>query len=150
MLQKIVFLWLILFALSQSVKSNDQVLSSIETNKLILLKKDRWLHSLLHSTTTPQRQKRQISHESISFFKRSCPLKCSCNYDSISCNELIDACPECFHWSSIDFNHINVMKPYTFKNFRFAPDRRTHVIIYKLIDSTLTADIFKVKATYCN
>ncbi len=121
---------LLVLSIATTAVASDQ--PSLETNKLTLLKKDRWLQSLLHTS----RHKRQTP------LKRPCPPQCNCNYESISCSDLIPACPECLHWSAIDFSHITAIKPHAFRDFHFAPDRTTHLIIYKLIDSSLAADVF--------
>lgn len=73
---------------------------------------------------------------------KPCPRSCTCSYDTINCNDLIDACPECVHWRQIDFNQISHIGPKSFRNFHFAPNRTTHIIIYKLLNSTIGTDTF--------
>lgn len=75
-------------------------------------------------------------------FPRPCPNECNCNYDTINCNDLIKKCDECVHWPQIDFNQIEHMKTNSFKNYKFAPNRTTHIIFYKLLNSTLGPNTF--------
>ena len=113
--------------------------------------KDKWLKNLLSRTKRSIDGYYSMTHKDLFFGQsakeinkqRPCPDKCNCNYDTINCNELIDSCTECVHWNQIDFNQILQMKTESFKNFRFAPNRTTHIIIYKLLNSTIGADTFK-------
>lgn len=73
---------------------------------------------------------------------RPCPRGCTCNFDTINCNDLIDQCAECSHWSKIDFNQIGQMKPRSFQHFKFSPNHTTHIIIYKLLNSTIGTRTF--------
>lgn len=73
---------------------------------------------------------------------KPCPSSCTCSYDTINCNDLIDSCVECVHWRQIDFNQITHMKPHAFARFHFAPNQTTHIIIYKLLNSTIGPDTF--------
>jgi hypothetical protein len=70
---------------------------------------------------------------------RPCPKNCNCNFDTINCNDLVESCTECVHWSKIDFNQIIQMKSQAFKNYMFSSNHSTHIIIYKLLNSTLGA-----------
>ena len=74
--------------------------------------------------------------------QKPCPASCTCSYDTINCNELIERCDECVHWSQIDFNQIRELRPNSFAHFRFAPHRLTHIIIYKLLNSSIGAHAF--------
>ena len=73
---------------------------------------------------------------------RPCPSRCNCNFDTMNCNDLLARCAECLHWSKIDFNQIREMRARAFEHFRFAANQTTHLIIYKLLNSTLDADTF--------
>lgn len=140
-MQLIFHLILLTFVLTVAkglINKSDQ--TSLETNRFKLTKKDRWLQS--HLKSHKNRHRRDLVENS-KFFKRPCPVNCNCNYETINCNAMIPSCSECFHWSGIDFNQINSMKSGAFSGFKFAPNRTTHVIIYKLVDSTLTRDVFK-------
>ena len=75
--------------------------------------------------------------------KRPCPRGCNCNYDTINCNDLVTHCAECEHWHQIDINQIECMRPRSFHHFKFAPNRTTHLIFYKLLNSTVGAHTFE-------
>lgn len=115
---------------------------SIETNKYKLAQKRLWLQSLLNES----RHKRSVIEtfsNADSAYKRPCPVDCNCNYETISCSQIIKSCAECIYWNEIDFNQINSIQPGAFKDFKFASGKKTHIVIYKLINSTLEAGVFK-------
>ena len=122
--------------------------SQIETNKYKIYKKNQFTKNLVsrskrsYDETIFSNNNKHLSSQN-DHLKRPCPVGCTCSYDTINCNELIDQCHDCIHWHQIDFNQITEMKKQTFKNFNFAPNRTTHIIIYKLLNSTLTENIFE-------
>lgn len=73
---------------------------------------------------------------------KPCPSSCTCNYDLINCNDLIESCAECLHWRQIDFNQIVQMSAHAFEHFRFASNQTTNIIIYKLLNGTIGPDTF--------
>ena len=115
---------------------NATTTTNLETNKHKLAQKKQWLESLLSNSR--HREKRQINGKNANIIapyqSRPCPINCNCNYDTVSCSDIIAECLECSHWSEIDFNQITSMKPRQFANFKFAAGRTTHIIIYKLIN----------------
>lgn len=120
--------------------------------KYIYKQKDQWLEGLLKRTKRSLDPTHNHNRHAILLqqdrLQRPCPTNCNCNYDTVNCNDLIETCEECVHWSQIDFNQIVQMRPMSFKNFNFAPNRTTHIIIYKLLNSTIvenTFNSFKVK-----
>lgn len=138
-LKKSINIWPSLFLLSiifSGMLAENE--SSLETSKNILAKKKEWLDTHLART----RSKRSVLESSFYSKNRPCPSTCNCNYETMNCNDLISECPECEHWSEIDFNQIQALKRNTFKHFKFASNRTTQIIIYKLINSTLVAEAF--------
>jgi hypothetical protein len=106
------------------------------------LKKIAWVNQLLSRTKRSLSTDFLISEPSL-FSQRPCPTNCTCNYDTINCNDLIEKCDECSHWSQIDFNQIVQMRPSSFKHFKLSSNSTTHIIIYKLLNSSIGADTFK-------
>lgn len=110
--------------------------------------KNKWLRKhLLNSNNNHHRSKRSpnsiFSNDDLLVqSQRPCPKNCNCNYDTINCNDLIDTCYECVHWPQIDFNQISQIKKDSFRHFKFAPNRTTHIIIYKLLNSTIVSNTF--------
>lgn len=94
------------------------------------------------------RNKRQISSsgklatEKSNNQQKPCPESCTCNYNIINCNTLIDSCRECLQWREIDFNQITHIHKRAFRNFHFAPNHTSNIIIYKLLNSSIGADTF--------
>ncbi|CAF1097052.1 unnamed protein product, partial [Brachionus calyciflorus] len=74
--------------------------------------------------------------------ERQCPRTCSCNFDTISCPELILSCSECALWPRIEFNQITYLSPNSFENFHFLPNHNYRIIIYKLLNSSIGKDSF--------
>ena len=136
-LNKSIKIWtgLVIFLLFVSSAENK---SSLETDKTKLLKKKQWLDNHLARS----RLKRSVLESSFYTQNRPCPSNCNCNYETVNCNDLISECPECEHWTEIDFNQIQAMKRNTFKHFKFAPNKTTQIIIYKLINSSLVSEAF--------
>lgn len=75
-------------------------------------------------------------------YSQPCPSLCTCHYEIINCNDLIDSCQECAHWRQIDFNQIQQIGPRAFQRFHFAPNQTTSIMIYKLLNGTIGADAF--------
>ena len=71
-----------------------------------------------------------------------CPESCSCTMDTLSCPQLIDSCTQCRHWPKIEFNQVASLSPFSFKKFHFSPQSHYSIIIYKLLNSSLTTDTF--------
>ena len=115
-----------------------------ETNKATIYKKNLWLRNLVsRSRRSYEEANNAAAHQNkLNKQTRPCPSGCTCSYDTINCNELIDQCDECVNWHQIDFNQITELKRNTFSQFKFAPNRTTHIIIYKLLNSTLGPDVF--------
>lgn len=142
---------LVLLSTSLKLKKNIE-----DKNSLNYKRKTEWLKQHLSRTKRSfsntdngfqTQQNREYynykkAKDSDNLHQRPCPINCNCNYDTINCNDLIDTCDECLHWPQIDFNQIVNMKPSSFKNYNFAPNRTTHIIIYKLLNSTLGANSF--------
>ena len=114
-------------------------------------KKNQWLKNLLSRTKRSvyseyaipgSKIQENFAHTDTFLKTRPCPNACNCNYDTINCNDLIDTCVECELWQQIDFNQIENMKPKSFEKFKFAPNRTTHIIFYKLLNSTLGPKTF--------
>ena len=61
--------------------------------------------------------------------QKPCPINCSCNYDTIYCNDLIETCEDCKYWSQIDFNRVTKLKYETFKYYSFARNKITNIFI---------------------
>jgi hypothetical protein len=122
--------------------------SSKHRQRYINQRKDAWLDSHLSRSRRNLFQLDEIDKSSDAalrsrHFYRPCPRNCNCNFDTINCNDLIDQCTECVHWSKIDFNQIGQMRPRSFHHFRFSPNHTTHIIIYKLLNSTIGAGTFE-------
>lgn len=71
-----------------------------------------------------------------------CPESCSCTMDTLSCPQMIDSCAQCRRWHKIEFNQVDSLSPFSFKNFLFNPHSHYSIIIYKLLDSSLISDTF--------
>lgn len=130
------------FVLANSLQDNSgkpAKSNQIEANKYKLHQKRVWLNSHLSKS----RQRRQVVYDNDNINSHSCPANCSCSYDAISCNELITSCTECAHWHEINFNKITELKPGAFKDFKFASSSTTNIIIYNLVNSSVTEDVFK-------
>jgi hypothetical protein len=117
-----------------------------ETNKATIYKKNVWLRNLVARSRRSYEEANNVaafnSQNKLNKQVRPCPSGCTCSYDTVNCNELIDQCDECVNWHQIDFNQITELKRDTFSQFKFAPNRTTHIIIYKLLNSTLGQDVF--------
>ena len=148
----IIVFGIVAFVLAVCLNAESQYETHLETNKLQLLKKDRWLKDLLSRTKRsssssssniiPDTQLLKSLYSSSMKKPRPCPSQCNC-YEAISCNELIAKCVECEHWSDIHFNQINQMQVASFRHFHLAPNKTTHIIIYKLMESALGAQTFQ-------
>lgn len=112
-----------------------------ETNKYRIYKKNQWVKNLV--SRSKRSYEESLLLKSNKQIEKQCPMGCTCSSDTINCNDLIETCEECINWHQIDFNQISEMKANTFRYFKFAPNRTTHIIIYKLLNSTLSAKIFE-------
>ena len=74
---------------------------------------------------------------------RPCPINCSCNFDTIYCNDIIETCEECKYWSQIDFNRVTMVKYESFKHYVFARNKVTNIFIYNLLNDTIGQNSFK-------
>jgi hypothetical protein len=61
----------------------------------------------------------------------------------MSCSDFFNKCEECQYWSLIEFSQISQLNEESFKNYIFASNRTTHLIIYKLLSSTIRAYSFR-------
>ena len=96
-----------------------------------------FLKSIL-TTSSSNRNLFEYAHQ-----QRPCPVNCSCNYDTIYCNDLIETCPECIYWSQIDFNRVTKLNYEAFKHYSFAKNRITNIFIYNLLNDTISENSFK-------
>lgn len=98
--------------------------------------------SVLERTLTRTKRTTMSSMMMMMSNRAPCPVACTCHYDVISCNDLIDSCVECAHWRQIEFVQIGELGARAFERFRFASNRTTSIVIYKLLNGTIRADAF--------
>lgn len=99
--------------------------------------------SVLERTLLARTKRTTMSNMMMMMSSRApCPVACTCHYDVISCNDLIDSCVECAHWRQIEFVQIGELGARAFERFRFASNRTTSIVIYKLLNGTIRADAF--------
>jgi hypothetical protein len=108
--------------------------SKMNTSKLLLLIFLSYSLQTANTTTATFLQHSQ---------QRPCPLNCSCNYDTIYCNDIIETCEECIYWSQIDFNRVTKLKYEAFKYYLFARNKITNIFIYNLLNDTIKQNSFK-------